>query len=180
MIIARDKKQNNIAEYVLYIWQIEDLIRAHDFNIEKIEANIVRGFDQPGSVRKEIKDWYANLIVMMHEEGIMKKGHLLFIKNTVNELHDLHLRLLHHKKDAAYIDQYRGAKVNIDEFERKTAQKSGNEIETCFNGLYGLLLLRLQKKQICTETTNAMSTFSNLLAILSQRYKQMEEGELEL
>ena len=28
MIIARQKKQENIAEYLLYMWQIEDIIRA--------------------------------------------------------------------------------------------------------------------------------------------------------
>jgi len=32
---------------------------------------------------EEIKDWYVNLILMMHEEGIREKGHLSFL-NTLS------------------------------------------------------------------------------------------------
>ena len=32
MIIARQKRKENIAEYLLYMWQVEDLIRANKFD----------------------------------------------------------------------------------------------------------------------------------------------------
>ena len=34
MIIAKQKRRENIAEYVLYMWQLEDLIRAYNFDID--------------------------------------------------------------------------------------------------------------------------------------------------
>ena len=40
MIIASKKRKENIAEYILYMWQIEDMIRANDFDISKIRRNI--------------------------------------------------------------------------------------------------------------------------------------------
>ena len=33
MIISEELKQNNIAEYILYMWQTEDMIRSFDFDI---------------------------------------------------------------------------------------------------------------------------------------------------
>lgn len=36
MIIADRLKNTNRAEYLLYMWQVEDLIRAFQFNSERI------------------------------------------------------------------------------------------------------------------------------------------------
>ena len=36
MLIARQKRSENIAEYLLYMFQVEDLIRAYDFNLDQI------------------------------------------------------------------------------------------------------------------------------------------------
>ena len=40
MIIAKKKKNENIAEYILYMWQIEDLIRAYNLNIKGLDKGI--------------------------------------------------------------------------------------------------------------------------------------------
>lgn len=37
MIIASRKRKENIAEYILYMWQIEDIIRANSCDIEQIK-----------------------------------------------------------------------------------------------------------------------------------------------
>lgn len=37
MYISQQLKQQNIAEYLLYMWQVEDLIRANGFDIERIK-----------------------------------------------------------------------------------------------------------------------------------------------
>ncbi|MBI49085.1 MAG: DUF4924 domain-containing protein, partial [Crocinitomicaceae bacterium] len=34
MILADSKKKSHIVEYILFLWQIEDLIRAAQFNPE--------------------------------------------------------------------------------------------------------------------------------------------------
>ena len=41
MIIAQQKRKENIAEYLLYMWQVEDMIRANQLDIDKINDNII-------------------------------------------------------------------------------------------------------------------------------------------
>ena len=62
MLIARAKKKTNIAEYILYMWQIEDMLRALNLNIELVDRNIVPGFQVDEHTTCEIHDWYDNLI----------------------------------------------------------------------------------------------------------------------
>ncbi len=173
MIIAEEKRKSNVAEYVLYIWQIEDMIRAYKFNIDLVEENIISQFDHSERIKKEIRNWYANIIVMMHEEKIKEKGHLKFVKKIIAELNNTHLSLLKSEYEEQYHKIYSYAADNINEFKKKLHNPSLNEIDICFNGLYGLLLLRLQKKEISVATQQAMTTFSNLLAVLSLKYKQL-------
>lgn len=172
MLIAEEKRKSNVAEYVLYMWQIEDMIRAYNFNINLVEKNIISQFNHSDRIKKEIRNWYANIIVMMHKENIKDKGHLNFITKIINELNDIHIGLLKSDQEIQYHNIYSYAAENIKEFKKRLNDQSLNEIEICFNGLYGLLLLRLQKKEVSAATQQAMTTFSNLLAILSIKYKQ--------
>ncbi|MFO7842482.1 MAG: DUF4924 family protein [Bacteroidales bacterium] len=180
MIIARAKKSENIAEYVLYMWQVEDLIRANKFDIEKISQNIIDKFDQPETVKKEIKNWYLGLIDLFKEEGIEESGHLQFIENTVNDLNDLHHRLLKSPDHLDYIEAFNQAKDDVVELTNKSKGAVGNEIEACFNGLYGFLVLRLQQKTISPSTAEAMGRISKLVAMLAKKHKLIEEGKMEL
>ena len=41
MIIASQKRKENIAEYLLYMWQIEDIIRANKLDIDKIKESVI-------------------------------------------------------------------------------------------------------------------------------------------
>ena len=36
MIIAKKLKEQNIAEYLIYMWQVEDLIRANGCDIDRL------------------------------------------------------------------------------------------------------------------------------------------------
>ena len=70
MIIAAQKRKENIAEYLLYMWQVEDLIRANGLDIDRIKANVIDRFDLTPDARKEMVDWYEGLIDMMRREGV--------------------------------------------------------------------------------------------------------------
>ena len=37
MIVAEEKKKENIAEYILFIWQMQDLVRAANFKKESFK-----------------------------------------------------------------------------------------------------------------------------------------------
>jgi hypothetical protein len=180
MIIAQEKRKSNIAEYILYMWQVEDIIRACNFDINLIENNYVRKFNPSSRIQDDIKNWYVNLILMMHEEGLREKGHLSFLNTLVREMNDLHLRLLNSRQEVRYQNIYTLAVVNLREFKSKLPSSNISDVEACLDALYGLLLLRLKKKTIHKGTEEAMATFSRMLAYLSDKFQKMEKGELEL
>ena len=178
MLIARAKKKSNIAEYILYMWQIEDMLRALNLDMEQVDKHIVSRFQVDEHISHEIHDWYDNLIAIMKKEKVEAKGHIQALKNTVDELTELHFFLLHKAHDQRYQQLVTMAAGNFVEFRRKA--EAGNEIsdvELAMNGLYGNLLLRLQKKEINPDTSAAMETFGKMIAYLAARYKQMEEEE---
>jgi hypothetical protein len=180
MLIAQEKRKTNMAEYILYMWQVEDLIRAHHFNMDLIEENLISQYAHSEKVKNDIRDWYANLMLMMYREGIRERGHLSFLKTLIAEMNDFHIRLLNDPHERLYSELYQRAAGNIDAFRRKLADQLTTDIETCMNALYGLLLLRLKKHTVHNETQEAMSTFSQMLAVLSKRYLEVERGEREI
>ena len=180
MLIAEEKRKTNIAEYILYMWQVEDLIRAYRFNIDDIEENLISQYAQPARVKNEVRNWYANLMLMMYQEGIREKGHLSFLKTLMDEITDLHIRLISHEGEKEYQEVYRKANVYLEEFRKRTLDHETGDIETSLNALYGLLLLRLKKQSVSHETEMAMSSFSKLMAMLSQIFLQVERGEREI
>lgn len=180
MITASAKKRENIAEYLLYMWQIEDLIRAYGLDIDRIEKNIIDKYDGlDEKQRKDMRDWYESLIDMMRREGKEKAGHLQLNVNTLNDMEQLHRRLLSNPKFAVYSNAYYGTLPLIVELRAKSGENKKDEIETCFDALYGLLMLRLQGKEISEETQLASKQISKFLAQLAKYYKQDYNNELE-
>ena len=41
MFIAQELRKKSIAEYLLYMWQIEDLIRAYGCSLSRIKAEYI-------------------------------------------------------------------------------------------------------------------------------------------
>ncbi len=180
MIIAQEKRKTNIAEFILYMWQVEDRIRASRFNFSSIDKTIISKFTLPDETLDEIRTWYINLITLMIDENIQEKGHMSFLTNLIRELNDLHLRLLQSADEKKYQEIYQKARENIRSFKQKSPETYSSEIEICFTGLYGYLMLRLKQSKISDETKAAMTSFSNLLAALSTRFREIEEGLKEL
>lgn len=180
MLIAKKLKQENIAEYLLYMWQVEDIIRANNLDIDAIQKAIIDQFDQPESVKNEIRSWYEGLIEMMRREDKKEKGHLVINENSIRDLTDLHLQLLKTPSENEYITTYYKTLPFIVELRSKSQDKGTPELETCFAALYGFLLMRLKQNEISGETQAAISQISSLIRILSQKYKDYNEGKLEL
>lgn len=179
MITASIKKKENIAEYLLYMWQIEDLIRAYQLDIDKIQDAIINNYrDLTEEQKKEMRDWYESLIDMMRREGVIEKGHLQINKNVIIQLDDLHRQLLSDQKFASYSAQFYHTLPIIVELRAKSGDSKSGEIETCFNALYGILLLRLQGKEISEETQQATAQISKFLAVLAMYYKKDYNNEL--
>jgi hypothetical protein len=147
MFIAKEKRKQNSIEYVLYMYQVEDTIRACNFNMDLIEERVISQFRVGESSRQEIRDWYSDLMVLMYQEGVKESGHVSLLTSLTSRMNDLHHKLLHVKQDVRYLELYSWALPNIKAFENKLGKSSTNEVETCLTALYALLLLRLQKKR---------------------------------
>ena len=147
MFIAREKKKTNIAEYVLYMWQVEDIIRSNDFDLGQISDLVISKFEAAAEGQYEMKFWYQNLIEQMMQEGISDKGHLKETLKHVEELNNLHNSLLTTIQDKDYQDQYLKTKDNLNNFMLKSGGEATNEIHACFIALYGLFLLKLKQTQ---------------------------------
>lgn len=180
MFIVTQKKKENIAEYLLYMWQIEDLIRANNLNMEAIQSNIIDKFDCSAEDKKRLTDWYESLIDMMIMENKQKIGHIQLIQNVIIDLTDLHLRLLKSPKNASYAAEYYKTLPYIVELRSKDSHAEMPEIETCFSALYGFLLLKLQHRTVSEETQVAMKQITSFISLLANYYNKDRNGDLEL
>lgn len=180
MIIARQKRKENIAEYLLYMWQVEDLIRANHFDLDSIRRTVIAQYDQPDEVKEEIAKWYEELIEMMRSEGVKEKGHIQLNKNVIITLTDLHLRLLKSPKEMVYGAAYYKTLPYIVQLRAKSGGEDLPELETCFNAIYGYLLLRMQGKPVSQETQEAIKQISSFLALLAEKYREDMNGDLKL
>ena len=180
MIIARKKRKENIAEYLLYMWQVEDLIRANNFDMDSIRRTVVNQYNQPEEVKEEIAKWYEELIEMMRSEGVKEKGHIQLNKNVIITLTDLHLRLLKSPKEMIYTASYYKTLHYIVQLRAKSGGEDLPELETCFNAIYGFLLLKMQGREISAETMEGIKQISSFLALLAEKYREDMNGELKL
>lgn len=178
MLIAQLKKQTNLAEYILYMWQIEDIIRSHNFDLGLLNDSIISRHDVSKEVQYDIKLWYQNLIEQMMKEGKSEKGHLSLVTKHLDELNNLHNSLLTTIQDVEYQTAYLAAKDNIKNFMIKSGGEAHSEIEACLIALYGFLMLKLKQTEISSSTKEAMQTFSKIIAILVDRYNKLKKGEL--
>jgi len=177
MFISKQLRKKSIAEYVLYMWQVEDLIRAYGCSLSRIKNEYVSQFsDYTDEQRSELVDWYGDLIRMINQEGKREKGHLQINQIVVQDVSDLHAQLLQSSKFPFYNAEYYKVLPFIVEL-RNRGSKDVGEIETCLNALYGTMMLRLQKKPISPETAHAVKEITTFIGMLSDYYiKDRTEG----
>ncbi len=180
MLVAQQKRKENVAEYLLYMFQIEDIIRAFKFDIEEIDKSLVSQYKEDYSVKREIREWYKSIITMLKENNLEKSGHIPMVQGLMNSLNDIHLSMLKKKDEQEYIELNAACRPAIEELKLKSGDPEKNDIEVCLNGLYGLLMLKIQQKTINPETEKAFDNISKLIALLSMRFHEIEEGRKEL
>jgi len=177
MLVAQQKRKENIAEYILYLYQVEDLIRAFNLDMELLNKKLIAGYDVDEKTRKEIYDWYENLMLMMKKEGKQKNGHLQFVINLVGELNEFHHRLMKTEVDKMYIPIYQAVAGLVNELKLKN-KDAVNDIQVAIDGIYGYLLLKIQQKDITEDTKDAVKRLSHWLAHLSKNFREYESGDL--
>lgn len=180
MIIADQLKKRNRIEYILYMWQVEDIIRAYACDFDRIKTDYLCRFRfEDEAQRERTEQWYADLCNMMHSEGVMEGGHLQINKNILQNLTELHEQLLASANFPYYKEMYYNVLPYIVELRGKSRDKNEAELQTCLDALYGVMLLRLQKKSISPETEKAVKDITTLLGQLSDYYLKDQEEPLE-
>lgn len=143
-------KHDNIAEYILYIWQMEDYLRA---------------FPEHAEATPELHE----LNEMMHREGITESGHLQLAQIALGELEDLSEQMLN--EDALYRAAMFRLQPSLNLLKAKTDRPTMSDIEACLTLLYQIMMLRLQKREISPETTVVQQRATQVLQFLSKTYK---------
>ncbi len=189
MFISQEKLKTNIAEYILYMWHVEDVVRACAFDLEKIEENIIQKSTLSDVQQIQLRNWYKGIVEEMRRAKLLQRGHLQEVEEKMAELHLLHTTLLTVLKDKEYIALYDRTRPEIEELKKKSEVKVDDslsaekkyrivksDIDACFNGLYGLWMLRLQKKEISAETSAALTKISKLISYIAHKYHIMMSG----
>lgn len=176
MFIAKSIREKSVVEYLLYMWQMEDLIRAYGCSLTRIRREYIDRFDYTDQQKDEEEDWFGDLIRMMNQEGKREKGHLAINEVLLQDLGDLHVRLLQSTRFPYYSAEYYRVLPFIVELRQKGDKEIG-EVETCLNALYGVMLLRMRQKPISPETAHAIRAITTFLGMLSDYYiKDRTEG----
>ena len=151
-------KKENIAEYILWLWQMEDYLRA---------------FPEQAEATQELHE----LNEMMHREGIMEGGHLQLAQNALAELEDLNDQLL--DEEATYRAAIIRLQPSLNLLKAKTDRPTMSDIEACFVLLYQIMMLRLQKREISPETADVQQRATQLLQYLSKTYIQIQNNNVQ-
>lgn len=176
MFIAKSIREKSVVEYLLYMWQMEDLIRAYGCSLTRIRREYIDRFDYTDQQKDEEEDWFGDQIRMMNQEGKREKGHLAINEVLLQDLGDLHVRLLQSTRFPFYSAEYYRVLPFIVELRQKGDKEIG-EVETCLNALYGVMLLRMRQKPISPETAHAIKAITTFLGMLSDYYiKDRTEG----
>lgn len=147
-------KKENIAEYILYLWQLEDYLRA---------------FPEQAQQSTELME----ILDMMHQEGIMQGGHLQLAKNALSELEDLHDELM--DSEAPYRAVILHIEPSLNVLKSKTDRPTMSDVEACLVLLYQVMMLRLQKQEISEATDIVVKDATQLLRFLSKTYYDNQE-----
>ena len=176
MFIAQELRKKSIAEYLLYMWQVEDIIRVYGCSLSRIRREYIEQFDYDDEQKEDLADWYGNLVTMMNQEGKREHGHLQINQIVLQDMAELNAQLLNSTKFPFYNAEYYKVLPFIVELRNKGDKEVG-EIETCMNALYGTMLLRLQKKNITPNTEHAIKEITTFIGMLSDYYiKDKTEG----
>jgi hypothetical protein len=148
MLLAQQKQKENIAEYIIYMYQMEDIVRAFQFDLDKLVQFIIHPAVNNDQELADNKKWFEDLIHQMKAQRLEQQGHVADIQDIVIELSYLHNTLLTVYNDEKYKTLHEQGSVTIEEFKAKSNLKDKNNIEIMLHAMYMKLLMRLKKQDL--------------------------------
>lgn len=181
MYIAQKKRKENIAEYILYLWQLEDLLRALQFSPEAIYSQLVAKSALDDTSRQQVFFWYMDIVNLLRQEGKESSGHLEHTLHLIADLNDLHERLLVLPAGEKYRKVFAALAPEMPALRVKLGKTDVSDIELCFRALYAVVLYRIKGDKSHEEgIRNVIDLISPVIAELASVYRQVERGEIDL
>lgn len=182
MFISIEKRRENIAEYILYIWQLEDTLRALKFDQNMIYTTLVSGQTNIRNKEKaDLLQWYMEFAELLRSEDKLEYGHLQHSLHLIDDLYNLHLQLLTLPIGERYKTLFEKTKPDIDVLRQRMEVKDMSDIDICFRALYSVILLRIKSGNAENKyITDVLEVISPLIALLSDYFKKIEDGEIDL
>lgn len=169
---------DNVAEYLLYIFQLEALVRTTGLDINRIEQELLApAFTDPTQLEYHVT-WYRSIVNEMQQRGLEKEGHLEQVEEILMELIYLHNTLLTILNDEKYKGLCEQAHDALQAFKLKSKMSNRHDVEVLLHAMFMKLQLKMKKQEISAETEAAFDLFRIQLAYLSVNYKRMKAGEL--
>ena len=170
-IPAEVKKKESIAEYIIYMYQTEDLILSYEFNLDDLLEYVIKHMSSDEEVIKEQLLWYADIIDQMNNEGVTtSRKRLHSTQAYVDQLTHLHEKNL--VASDVYQALYTKAASDIEHHITLSENVIVNPVQICLNAVYGMLLLKLNGKKVTEEQQSTLVNFGSVLEFLSEAYKK--------
>ncbi|MDA0903301.1 MAG: DUF4924 family protein [Bacteroidetes bacterium] len=166
MTVAQVKKEQHIVDYLLFCWQMEDLVRAAKFDVAMLQNWAEQQAEDEGTHPEEEVQWLLGLAADMKTSGAQEQGHCNQVQETMMELAHLHELLVGAMVDSNYQEAFREARPLLDELTKRL-DRDMHPVEKLSMGLYGWLVMRMKKTEVSAETESAMvglRTWANELA----------------
>lgn len=180
MLIALQKRKENIAEYILYLWQVEDLLRALQFSPEAIYRTLVDRIEGADEQQKEnIFNWYMQIVDLLRKEGKESQGHIDHTLHLVADLHNLHLQLMKLPVGEHYRSTYSRLAPELPRLRTIIEKEEMSDTELCFRALYAAMLYRI-KGEGESVVADTIEVVSPVVAMLAEYYHKVERGEIAL
>ena len=181
MDIAQAKRKENIAEYILYLWQLEDLLRALQFSPEAIYSQLVA----PREVDEEQKHiyllWYMDIVNLLRKEDKEESGHLEHTLHLIADMHNLHLQLMHNPIGEHYRSTFARLLPQLPQLRTMIKKEEISDTEICFRALYAAMLYRIKGDAKRAEAIkDTIELVSPVVAELANMYRKVEQGEIDL
>jgi len=177
MQLAEQKKKTNIIEYLLLMYQMEDLVRSCQLNLDVLVTRFIQPHISDPLLVEDYKKWYDHIIRDLKIFKREKQGHISDVYEIQMELFYLHNSLLTVTPNESYIELYGEVQPLINEFRDKTPLQL-NDVDLCIYALYMKLQLKLQGKEISDETEKAFDAMRKLLTGLAKAYHKMKAGDV--
>lgn len=173
MIPAEIKKRENIAEYIIHMYQTEDLIVTYDFNLDEILRYVIQHMSKDENELKALLLWYAGIIDNMNKENLPSSGHRLSSTQAyVDKLSAMHTQLINN--DAEYSEIFAAARNDLDEQAKLSNGKISDPVQLCINAVYGRLVISLAGKKLPAAHEKMVEAFGKVLAYLTREYHKSE------